>query len=82
MICAQLIQSNGVSYVSPTGQAVCQPSDLVLLTSAEYQHAVSPFYLDVESAVAITAAIAGLWAVAFVIAMAKKAVLSPDGEES
>jgi len=81
VICAQITQGNGVSYIAPTGNSVCAATDIVLLSQSEYQQAVSPFYLDNQSAIAITAAIAVLWAVAFVIRVAKKVVLSSNGDE-
>lgn len=81
MICANIVQVNGVSYVAPTGEAICGATDIVLLSQAEYQQATSPFYLDIGSAIAITAAIAGLWGAAYVLSVAKKAVFSPSGDE-
>lgn len=66
------------------GVGQCDPDQLTVLTQTELQAVIpgaganppSPFNLDIESAVAIGGAILLLWAVAFVLRMARKSVES------
>lgn len=55
-----------------------QPDALLVITRQELQQ-FSPFYLDIESAVAIGGAILTVMAVAFVLRAARKA-LEPEKE--
>lgn len=70
----------------PGGVLVALPepcTSLVLLTPAEYAAmAASPFYLSSEDGFVLGSAIVGVWAAAFAIRAAVRAVGAADGPES
>jgi hypothetical protein len=60
----------------------CDTPDALIVVSKDELIHMSPFYLDPESAVVISGAILMLWAVAFVLRMARKSVESSNESES
>lgn len=58
----------------------CSSADVVLVISRVELAQMSPLNLDPESAVAISGAILMLWAVAFVLRMARKLLETKESE--
>jgi hypothetical protein len=60
----------------------CGSADALLVISPSELQATSPLHLDIESAVAIGGAILMLWAVAFVLRMARKSIENSSESQS
>lgn len=60
----------------------CGSADALLVIAPGELQSMSPLHLDIESAVAIGGAILMLWAVAFVLRMARKSIENSLESES
>ncbi len=76
---ATALADKQIVYASVSQPAQCAVNQYVLLTHGEIQNS-NPFNLPMEAASPIAAAVLGVWAVAFGIRMAIRAVRDSGGD--
>lgn len=79
--CVTVSQINGVDVIVPSHANPCTTA--LLLTPSEFAHiAQNPFVLSIEDGALISAAIVGIWAIAWGIKAAILVLRGSDGDST